>query len=42
MRQLEYQYPIDHNWSTDEIIDVIRFFEKIVQAYEKGVDMDIL
>ena len=42
MRQLEYQYPIDHNWSTDEIIDVIRFFEKIEQAYEKGIDRDIL
>ena len=42
MRQLEYQYPIDHNWSTDEMIDVIRFFEKVEQAYEKGIDRDIL
>jgi uncharacterized protein YktA (UPF0223 family) len=39
---LEYQYPIDHNWSTEEIIDVIHFFENIEQAYEKGVDRDKL
>jgi uncharacterized protein YktA (UPF0223 family) len=42
MKQLEYQYPIDHNWSTEEIINVIQFFERIEQAYEKGVDRDIL
>lgn len=42
MSELEYQYPIDHSWSTDEIVDVINFFEKIEHAYEKGVDRDIL
>ncbi|MBT2756167.1 UPF0223 family protein [Mesobacillus foraminis] len=39
---MEYQYPIDHTWSTDEIIDVIRFFEGIEQAYEKGIDREAL
>ncbi|PLR79222.1 hypothetical protein CU633_01570 [Bacillus sp. V3-13] len=39
---MEYQYPIDHNWSTEEIIDVIKFFEKVELAYEKGVDRDDL
>lgn len=39
---MEYQYPIDHHWSTDEIVDVIKFYETIEQAYEKGIDRDVL
>ncbi|PLR84059.1 hypothetical protein CVD25_12935 [Bacillus canaveralius] len=39
---MEYQYPIDYNWSTEEIVDVIKFFEKVELAYEKGVDRDEL
>ncbi|WML38948.1 UPF0223 family protein [Neobacillus sp. OS1-2] len=37
---MEYQYPIDYNWSTDEIVDVIKFFEAVEQAYEKGIERD--
>lgn len=37
---MEYQYPIDYHWSTDEIIDVVRFFELVEQGYEKGVSRD--
>lgn len=37
---MEYQYPIDYNWSTDEIVDVIKFFEAVEKAYEKGIDRD--
>ncbi|ETI66157.1 UPF0223 family protein [Neobacillus vireti] len=37
---MEYQYPIDYNWSTDEIVDVIKFFEVIEKAYEKGIDRE--
>jgi len=37
---MEYQYPIDYNWSTEEIVDVIKFFEAIESAYEKGIDRD--
>jgi len=37
---VEYQYPIDYNWSTDEIVDVIKFFEAIEKAYEKGIARD--
>jgi len=40
--RLEYQYPIDYNWSTDEIVDVIRFFEAIEKAYEKGIEREEL
>jgi uncharacterized protein YktA (UPF0223 family) len=39
---MEYQYPIDHAWSTDEIVDVIKFYECIEHAYEKGIDRDLL
>jgi len=37
---MEYQYPIDYNWSTDEIVDVIKFFEAVEKAYEKGIERD--
>lgn len=39
---MEYQYPIDYTWSTDEIVDVIHFFESIEKAYEKGIDRDVM
>jgi len=39
---MEYQYPIDHEWSTDEIIDVINFFQQIEKAYEQGIERDQL
>ncbi|MGG0720304.1 UPF0223 family protein [Robertmurraya massiliosenegalensis] len=39
---MEYQYPIDYHWSTEEIVDVIKFFENIEAAYEKGIDRDVL
>ncbi|WP_338469962.1 UPF0223 family protein [Niallia sp. XMNu-256] len=35
---MEYQYPIDSDWSTEEIIDVVHFFQAIEQAYETGVE----
>lgn len=34
---MEYSYPFSVEWSTDEIVDVVRFFEGIEQAYEKGI-----
>ncbi|WP_042456098.1 UPF0223 family protein [Neobacillus dielmonensis] len=37
---MEYQYPIDFTWSTEEIIDVIKFFEAIEKAYENGIERD--
>lgn len=42
MRKIEYQYPIDYHWSTEETIDVIHFFEAIEKAYEKGIKRDEL
>lgn len=37
---MEYQYPIDYHWTTDEIIDVITFFEALERAYEQGIDRE--
>ena len=39
---MEYQYPISLDWSTEEIIDVVKFFESIERAYEKGIERDNL
>ncbi|MFB3168881.1 UPF0223 family protein [Neobacillus sp. 179-C4.2 HS] len=39
---MEYQYPIDYHWTTDEIVDVIKFYEAIERAYEKGIERDEL
>lgn len=39
---MEYQYPIDYSWSTDEIVDVIKFFEAVEKAYENGIERDNL
>ncbi|GIN61369.1 UPF0223 protein YktA [Robertmurraya siralis] len=39
---MEYQYPIDYHWSTEEIVDVIKFFEHIEAAYERGIERDVL
>lgn len=35
--RMEYGYPIDYDWSTKEIIDVIKFYQSVEQAYEKGI-----
>jgi len=34
---MEYSYPFSPDWTTTEIIDVVRFFEGVEQAYEKGI-----
>lgn len=39
---MEYQYPIDPNWTTDEIIDVIKFFESVEKGYESGIEREVL
>lgn len=39
---MEYQYPIDYHWSTQEIVDVINFFQQIESVYEKGLKREVL
>lgn len=33
---MEYSYPIDPDWTTDEIVNVIGLFQKVEEAYEQG------
>jgi len=35
---MNYHYPIEEGWSTEEIIQVIQFFECIEKAYEGQID----
>ncbi|MFE7064429.1 UPF0223 family protein [Sutcliffiella sp. NPDC057660] len=39
---MDYSYPISFDWTTDEIVDVIAFYEAVEQAYAKGIDRDQL
>ena len=34
---MEYQYPLDLDWSKDEMVDVIKFFNQIENYYEKSI-----
>ncbi|CEG22349.1 hypothetical protein BN1080_01275 [Planococcus massiliensis] len=34
---MDYSYPFSIDWTTEEIVDVVAFFEAIELAYEKGV-----
>lgn len=35
---MEYQYPLDLDWSNEEMVDVIAFFNKIENYYENSVN----
>lgn len=37
---MEYSYPFSIEWSTNEIVDVIAFFQTVEKAYEKGVQRE--
>ena len=37
---MDYSYPFSLDWNTDEIIDVVTFFEGIEMAYEKGISRE--
>ncbi|MFP3359250.1 UPF0223 family protein, partial [Planococcus sp. SIMBA_143] len=39
---MEVQYPISIDWSKDEVIKVVNFFELIEKAYGQGVHKDEL
>ena len=32
-----YDYPLDPDWSTEEIIDVIGLYNAVEKAYEEGI-----
>ncbi|WP_347550545.1 UPF0223 family protein [Pseudalkalibacillus hwajinpoensis] len=35
---MEVQYPISIDWSKEEVIKVVTFFQLIEQAYESGIN----
>ncbi|MFB6803528.1 UPF0223 family protein [Peribacillus butanolivorans] len=37
---MDYQYPMDLDWSTKEIVDVIKFFEAVEKAYESKIQKE--
>jgi len=39
---MEYTYPFSLDWSTQEIVDVVQFFEAIEKAYENGIKREDL
>lgn len=39
---MDYSYPFSTDWSTEEIVDVVEFFEAVEKAYEKGIQRDEL
>ena len=32
-----YDYPLDPDWSTEEIIDVVELYNAVENAYEEGI-----
>ncbi len=34
---MEYNYPLSHHWTTEEIIDVVAFFQAVEKAYETQI-----
>ncbi|PRR98962.1 hypothetical protein C6W24_08430 [Bacillus atrophaeus] len=39
---MNYQYPMDEDWTTEEAVDVIAFFQQVELAYEKGANREEL
>lgn len=38
--ELDYSYPFSIDWTKEEIIDVVTFFEGIEMAYEGGISRE--
>ncbi len=34
---MEYSYPLSTDWTTQEMVDVVHFFEVVEAAYETGI-----
>ena len=35
-----YDYPIDYDWKTSEMVEVIKLYTLVEEAYESGVSSD--
>lgn len=34
----EYSYPLDEEWTTEEIVSVVEFFEAVETGYDEGIE----
>ena len=39
---MSYSYPFSSDWSTTEIVDVVKFFEAVERAFEQGIKREEL
>lgn len=39
---MDYSYPLSLDWSTQEMVDVVHFFEVVELAYEKGAKRELV
>ena len=39
---MEHSYPLNTDWTTQEMVAVVQFFEVIELAYEKGVKREVV
>lgn len=39
--QDNYSYPLDEDWTQDEIVKVIELYNAVEKAYESGVNRDV-
>lgn len=37
---MDYNYPLDYTWSTEDILEVVALYNAVEQAYEKGISKD--
>ena len=37
---MDYNYPLDYRWSTEEIIDVMALYNAVEKAYEEGISKE--
>lgn len=37
----EYQYPLNLDWNTNEMVIVMQMWDVLEQTYEKGVSIDV-
>lgn len=38
----QISYPIDHDWSTEEVVKVAEFYAAVETAYDKGIKVGAL
>jgi len=38
LKKVDYNYPLSHHWTTEEIIDVVTFFQAVEKAYEAQIE----